>query len=58
MGVDLSERMVAQFNQRVHNQGIPPEEMQAICLELEGNDSELNGERFDIIVVRSISKER
>ena len=43
--------MVDQFNKRVENQGIPPEEMQAVCVELKGEPGELDDERFDVIVV-------
>lgn len=43
--------MVDQYNLRVFNQGIPPEEMRAVCTELEGKDGELEGQKFDIIVV-------
>lgn len=52
MGVDISEGMVAQFNERVDNQGIPREEMGAVCAELNGKEGELGGEKFDVIVVR------
>ena len=42
---------VDQYNTRVSNQGIPPEEMRAICLELKGTGDELDGTKFDIITV-------
>lgn len=45
--------MVDQFNKRVENQGIPPDEMQAFCVELKGQAGELNDEKFDVIVVCS-----
>jgi len=44
---------VKQYNQRVENQGIPPEEMQAICIELKGTAEELDGVKFDVIVCAS-----
>lgn len=51
LGVDISQGMVDQYNLRVSNQGIPPEEMRAIRYELKGEDTELEGKKFDVIVV-------
>ena len=51
IGVDISQGMVDYYNQRVHNQGIPPQEMRAVCAELTGTDADLDGKKFDIIVV-------
>lgn len=51
IGVDISQGMVDYYNQRVHNQGISPEEMRAFCVELTGTDTDLDGKKFDIIVV-------
>ncbi|KAG6839979.1 hypothetical protein C0991_009917 [Blastosporella zonata] len=45
--------MVDQFNLRISNQGIPPEEMQAIRVELKGEHGELGDEKFDVIVCAS-----
>ncbi|KAK2460653.1 hypothetical protein APHAL10511_007123 [Amanita phalloides] len=53
LGVDISQGMVDQYNLRVHNQGIPPEEMCAICTVLEGKAEELEGKRFDVVVCAS-----
>jgi len=53
LGVDISQGMVDQYNLRVFNQGIPPEEMRAVCAELEGKDGELRGQNFDVIVCAS-----
>jgi len=50
VGIDISEAMVEQYNQRVENQGIPSEEMRAICTELKGTAEELDGVKFDVIV--------
>lgn len=36
---------------RVSLQGIPPEEMRAIRAELKGDGTELDGQKFDVIVV-------
>jgi len=53
VGVDISQGMVDQYNLRVYNQGIPPEEMHAICAKLEGNQGELDGKKFDVVVCAS-----
>lgn len=52
VGVDISEGMVNQYNLRTHNQGLTPEEMKAVCIELKGTDDELDRAKFDVIVVR------
>lgn len=49
--------MVDQYNLRVFNQGIPPEEMHAVCAELEGKEGELRGQKFDVIVVSHLPLE-
>lgn len=51
VGVDISQGMVDEYNHRVMNQGISTEEMRAVCVELKGEDGELDGARFDVIVV-------
>lgn len=53
VGVDISEAMVNQYNQRVENQGISPKEMRAVCTELKGTAEELDGVKFDVIVCAS-----
>ncbi|KAL5524727.1 hypothetical protein ACEPAF_9872 [Sanghuangporus sanghuang] len=50
VGVDISQGMVDQYNQRVSNQSISPEEMRAICVDLKGAESELDGQKFDVVV--------
>ncbi|KAJ7611695.1 S-adenosyl-L-methionine-dependent methyltransferase [Roridomyces roridus] len=50
VGVDISQAMVDFYNEKVHNQGIPPEEMRAVCADLKGEISELDGQKFDVIV--------
>lgn len=47
--------MVAQFNKRGDNQGIPREEMGAVCAELRGTDGELANEKFGVLVVRVVA---
>ncbi|KAF9559595.1 S-adenosyl-L-methionine-dependent methyltransferase [Agrocybe pediades] len=49
VGVDISQGAVDVFNERVLNQGIPPEEMRAVCVELKGVEGELDGQKFDVI---------
>jgi hypothetical protein len=44
--------MIDQFNLRVSNQGIPQEEMQGFSIDLKGQEGELDGMKFDVIVVR------
>ena len=44
--------MVDQYNTRVSNQGIPGEEMHAVCADLQGTADELDGEKFDLVIVR------
>lgn len=53
MGVDISQGMVAQYNLRVSNQGIDPDEMKALCVELKGEVGELEDRKFHVVVVRS-----
>ncbi|KAG6915304.1 hypothetical protein DXG01_012227 [Tephrocybe rancida] len=53
VGIDISQGMVDQFNLRVSNQGISPEEMQAFRAELKGEVGELGDEKFDVIVCAS-----
>ncbi|KAG8811047.1 hypothetical protein FRC17_002651, partial [Serendipita sp. 399] len=51
IGVDISQGMVDQYNQRASDQAIPPEKMQAVCIpRLQGDNSDLDGQKFDIIV--------
>jgi len=47
--VDISQTPVDLFNEQVSNQGIPPEEMRAVCVELKGEEGELDGLKFDVI---------
>jgi len=52
VGVDISPIMVKRFNERAHNQGIPDDEMKAVCAYLKGEPGELDNVKFDVIVVR------
>jgi len=53
--VSFTQLQVNQYNLRVENQGIPPEEMRAVCAELKGTAEELDGLKFDVVVVRLLS---
>ena len=53
--VSFTQSQVKQYNLRVENQGIPPEEMRAVCAELKGTAEELDGLKFDVVVVRLLS---
>jgi cyclopropane fatty-acyl-phospholipid synthase-like methyltransferase len=53
IGVDISQGMVDYYNQRVYNQGIPEDQMRALCVRLTGADTDLEGQKFDVIVVSS-----
>ncbi|KAJ7574025.1 S-adenosyl-L-methionine-dependent methyltransferase [Mycena floridula] len=50
VGVDISQKMVDRFNERADQQGLEPEEMRAVCVELTGRDDELEGRKFDVVV--------
>ncbi|PFH52490.1 hypothetical protein AMATHDRAFT_46336 [Amanita thiersii Skay4041] len=52
-GVDISQGMVDEYNRRVHNQGIPPQEMHAVCTRLQARPGELDGAQFDVAVCAS-----
>jgi len=52
IGVDISQAMVEKYNLKVSNQGISPDEMRAICVDLKGETDELDGMKFDVVMVR------
>ena len=51
VGVDISQAAVDRYNAQAANQGLEPDEMRAICADLQGKPCELDGLNFDIIVV-------
>lgn len=51
VGVDISQASVDRFNAQAANQGLEPDEMRAVCTELRGELGELDGLKFDIVVV-------
>ncbi|QRV86796.1 methyltransferase domain protein [Ceratobasidium sp. AG-Ba] len=54
IGVDISSKSVDYYNERVANQGIPADEMRAICAELKERGTTdpdpLDGIEFDVVV--------
>lgn len=56
VGVDISQGMVDWYNTRVANQGLDPEEMKAVCVELKGErqPDELDGVKFDVVIVSRV----
>ncbi|KAJ7063678.1 S-adenosyl-L-methionine-dependent methyltransferase, partial [Mycena amicta] len=50
VGVDISQGMVDRFNKSAAEQGISPEKMHAVRVELKGQDSELDGAKFDVVM--------
>ena len=40
------------YNKRANQQGIPPEEMKAVRVMLKGEEHELEGAKFNLIIVR------
>ncbi|KAJ6607512.1 S-adenosyl-L-methionine-dependent methyltransferase [Mycena sp. CBHHK59/15] len=50
VGVDINQAMADHFAMQIHNQGILPEEMRVVCADLKGAESELDGQKFDVIV--------
>ena len=51
VGVDISPASVEQYNIQAANQGLTPEEMKAVCIELKGEPGELGDARFDLVIV-------
>ncbi|KAI0738026.1 S-adenosyl-L-methionine-dependent methyltransferase [Daedaleopsis nitida] len=50
VGVDISPGSVDIYNTQVSNQGLEPDEMKAVCLQLKGEPGELGDAKFDVIV--------
>ncbi|KAF9533650.1 hexaprenyldihydroxybenzoate methyltransferase [Crepidotus variabilis] len=50
VGVDISQTLVDSYNKRVSDQGISPDKMRAVCVELKGEEGELDGLKFDVVV--------
>ncbi len=54
VGVDISQGLVDEFNLRVNNQGLTPDEMKAVCVHLKGVEGELDNQKFDVIIVSDL----
>ena len=53
VGVDISQVSVDRYNARAAQLGFAPEKMKAVCVELKGESGELDGAKFDVVVVRT-----
>ena len=51
VGVDISASCVSEYNLRVMNQGLDPEDMRAVVSPPTGAPVELKGAQFDVVVV-------
>lgn len=56
LGVDVSQGMVDVYNETGEKEGFGG--MKAVCADLKGEDGELDGQRFDVIIVSIASPER
>jgi hypothetical protein len=45
--------MVDIYNQHANNQGLTPDEMRAVRAELKGEEGELDGAKFDVVMVNA-----
>ena len=45
--------MLAYFKQSAEKEGIPEKKIRTACIELKGEQGELDGQKFDVIVVSS-----
>ena len=52
VGVDISQVSVDRYNARAVQLGLAPEKMKAVCVELKGEPGELDGAKFDVVLVR------
>ncbi|KAJ7144936.1 S-adenosyl-L-methionine-dependent methyltransferase [Mycena crocata] len=50
LGVDISQGMVDEFNKGVQSHSLNTEQIRALRAELKGEDTELDGMKFDIII--------
>lgn len=55
LGVDVSQEMVDLYNKTGENEGFSG--MKAVYTELKGEDGELGGQKFDVIVVSTARSE-
>lgn len=52
VGTDISEAMVDQYNRKAEGLGLSKDRMVAIVADLQRDDSKLEGQKFDFVVVR------
>ncbi|KAJ7771439.1 S-adenosyl-L-methionine-dependent methyltransferase [Mycena metata] len=50
LGVDISQGMVDEFNKGIREHAIPAGQMRAVRAELKGEESELEGAKFDVVL--------
>ncbi|KIM49738.1 hypothetical protein M413DRAFT_438880 [Hebeloma cylindrosporum] len=53
VGVDISQKSVDVYNDTVSKQGLNPDEMRAVCVELKGEAGELDDLKFDVVACAS-----
>ncbi len=51
VGVDISQVSVDRYNAQAARLGFSPEKMRAVCVELKGEPGELDGAKFDAVIV-------
>ena len=51
IGVDISSGSIDKFNENVVKHQLPESKIQGKCLELKGQEGELNDQKFDVILV-------
>lgn len=56
LGVDVSQGMVDLYNETGRKEGFSG--MKAVCVELKGESGELDGQKFDVIIVSIPPSER
>ncbi|KAF9009516.1 S-adenosyl-L-methionine-dependent methyltransferase [Cyathus striatus] len=54
VGVDISQGVVNIFNEQFVKQGYPPENFYAIQADLKGEEGELDGKKFDVIICTAV----
>lgn len=56
LGVDVSQGMVDLYNETGEKEGFSG--MKAVCADLKGEDGELDGRKFDVIIVSIVPPRR
>jgi len=55
VGVDISQRSIDAFAERFKKLSIPLEQARAVKIELKGDENELDGQKFDIVIVSQLN---